>query len=388
MAAAFLPTVLPLLVGGCLIALAVFVFRSGRHLTHNLAFSGLYLLSGLKSLFEALVPLSPDLHARAEAFPPATFWVGCSLVAATFMLPLLVLFLLLFPRPVRALAKHASYGLFLFIPSVVFSYWFLNPPGGLDLEQLALALNLVAVLATAAALGILVRTYQTSPDAIERTRAKYVLLGFGPAFVGTWVLAALEYLRYFRDYTSPLQPLIVGYVTPFLELGAAGLTAYAIVKYQLLGVELKFRIGAKYAVTTFGVVAVLFTVNEYVGEFVLEPIFGFTQYYWLVAGVVGGLLFKPLELGAGWLTDHVFGKAKPETGKRKDARAAEIYHAQATYILRDAKVTDREMAFLRNLRSQLGLSSAEAKKIEQRVERILQVDSPRTGLAKRKRASA
>jgi hypothetical protein len=49
------------------------------------------------------------------------------------------------------------------------------------------------------------------------------------------------------------------------------------------------------------------------------------------------------------------------------------------YVLRDANVTDREMEFLRNLRTQLGLSEAQARTIEESVERTLKVDAPQTG---------
>jgi uncharacterized membrane protein YebE (DUF533 family) len=60
-------------------------------------------------------------------------------------------------------------------------------------------------------------------------------------------------------------------------------------------------------------------------------------------------------------------------------RAAEIYHAQASYVLRDANVSPREIAFLHALRAQLGLSSREAQHIEERVEALLRVDAPQTG---------
>jgi hypothetical protein len=57
----------------------------------------------------------------------------------------------------------------------------------------------------------------------------------------------------------------------------------------------------------------------------------------------------------------------------------QIYHAQCTYVLRDAQVTERELALLRNLRTQLGLSEEQARRIEQEVEHLLKVDAPQTG---------
>ena len=382
-----LPIVLPAFVGSALVALSVFVFRSGRGRVDNLCFSALYAVSGLKSLSESVRPVADAFHARAPAFPTGDVWGSAAVVCGLLLLPLLVLFLLLFPRPAPALQARPLLGFLLFLPSIVLGYLLAVQPWGIDGVHVGLALNVLALAGTLLATSVLVRTLQTSADPIERTRARYALMGFAPAFAGTWAVVALEFLRAYAGVESILELALVNFVTPFLELVAAAVTAYAILKYQLLGIELKVKLGARYVLVTVAVVSVLFVMNNYVGEFVLEPLFGFTEYYWAIAAAIGALLFRPVEIGAEWLTNRIFPETLADEEEYRDRRAADIYHAQTTYVLRDAQVSGRELAFLRSLRVELGLSGAEARRIEERVERILQVDSPVTGFRPRSRSS-
>lgn len=382
---------LPFLVGLSLTAMAVFVLRVGRRRLDHGVFGFLYLLSGVKSFAEGLLPVANGLQAEAPAFPGAHVWLLLQFVCAAFMLPLLFLFFLLFPRPVQILVRHRSISVLLFLPSLACLYLLFVQPSGVSLGDIALGLNVAATVLTALAVVAILRTLGSTRDPIERTQARYLLVGFAPAFVGTWILTALDLANVLKvgggSTSLLLQSVLVHFATPFFELLAAGVTAYAIVKYQLLGIEFKIRTGLRYAVTTTLLFGTLFTANGWVEENVLEPVFGFTNLYWLLAGIVGVALFKPIERLAQWVTDRLVPSRGSATSAYRNSRAAEIYHAQCSYVLRDANVTDREMALLRNLRTQLGLSATEARRIEDKVERILRVDSPRTGSTRRSRGS-
>lgn len=362
----------PVVAGLALLGLAAFVLRAMRDRIHNVFFASLYTFSGLKSIGEGVLPRANGFHDAAPLFPAAGFWAHVSIVCAFFMLPLLVLFLLHFPRPVRFLRQRPWWIGAFFVPTALFLYGFYGQPAGVDRLRLALALNALALVATAAAFLYLVRTHRTTPDPVERKRAAYVLLGFGPAFLGTWVIAILEFVQYYRQAEIPgLATALLHFVTPLLELAAAFLTAYAIVKYQLLGIEFKFKTGLRYTLTTFVIGFVLITLNEFLGEFVFERVFGFTQFYWLLAGIVGVVLFKPVEKAVGRLTDWLFPGVRTGQAEYDDGRAREIYHAQVTYVMRDAQVTERERRFLDHLRGQLQLSLDEAGRIEAAVARLL-----------------
>src|SRR2546422_535834 len=92
---------LPLVTGIGLIAIAVVVLRASRDHSHNWFFSLLYGLSGAKSVCEGLFAYADAFHARSALFPDRTALIRADVVAATFMVPLLLMLVLSFPRPMK-----------------------------------------------------------------------------------------------------------------------------------------------------------------------------------------------------------------------------------------------------------------------------------------------
>lgn len=370
------PSILPLAVGVTLLTLAFVVGHAAKGRLHNLFFAGLYTLSGLKSLSEGLIPIAFQLKAEAPLFPDAYSWFQVNVLCAFFMVPLLLFFLLHFPKPNTLLEQRPLLGGLLLVPSLAFTVLFYTVP-----EQLLLIGRLFSLLAVAATLlgfFLIRRAYKTDPDPVGRTRARYLLIGFVPAFTGTWALTALEYVRYLEPGVARLETLLLHYVVPFLELAAAGITAYAILKYQLLGIELKVKKGFRYGLTS-GLLLAFFFVTSNLMEEVVQPVFEFTNLGFLLSALVSATVFVPVQKGTANLTNRLFPETNGDSKVYLQKRAADIYHAQVAYVLHDANVTDREMKLLRNLRAQLGLSAEEAREIEQKVENMLHVENARTG---------
>ena len=390
---------LPVLVGFGLMGIAALVARTGWSHLHNRVYAGLYLLSGMKSLSEGLLGGTPAwadrFHAESPLFPGSGLWLMVQAVCAFFMAPLLLHFVLAFPQPSRVLVRFRALGPLLYLPSAVLAAAFLLWTPGLAADgtfrypawiDVLYGFEATATCITFVALYRLVRTWRRGAEAIERKQAAYLLAGFVPAFVVTWMLT-LDHLATYaagRVVLPGLRALVgtelVHLVSPVLELAAAGMVGYAILKYRLLRIELQVKGGFRYAIMTVFLGTSLFLVNTVVGDLVLQ------NYVFSFAGPAGSaflggaftiLVFHPIEKLSGKLTDKLFPETTEEAYGRR--RAREIYRAQATYVLRDAQVTDRELQFLRELRSQLGLSEAEAQSIEESVERRLGVDSERTG---------
>lgn len=399
--AAFLAIVLPVLVGLALIAIANLVIRNGREHRHNVFFAALYFLSGMKSVSEGVGVAADGFHAQAPFFPPQLFWELLGSFCALGMLPLLALFVSSFPRPMAWMTKHPRRGVVFLAPSALVLLSYLLFLGGLAgyglLNAVEQLFNILLTVTTVAAIVLLLRTRARSPDAIERSQAVYVLLGFLPAFVMGWTISALQW----GEAAGSLAPatadrliaIILSYVSPVFELLACCLVAFAILKYNILGISRKFRIGVK-SVLAGGMVVALFLVMQFIENIVLQgKVFAFAGPYgaFILAGGTSVVLFKPIET----FSDRMSGKLLPGAAAAAEAGAAvaataaaasaaqlhaeQIYHAQATYVLRDAKVSERELAFLNNLRQQLGLSPEQARRIEEEVERILKVDAPETG---------
>ncbi|MEK6975265.1 MAG: hypothetical protein AABY18_02870 [Candidatus Thermoplasmatota archaeon] len=389
-----LAVALPLLVGIALLALATLVLRKGGAHLHTRLFGVLFLLSGVKSLGDGLTApfkradgtmgfVANELHASSPLFPDALTWLYVTIVCALAMLPLLFLFCATFPRPQPWMVQHRWRGVLVFVPSLVVGWVVFLAQDSPWFNDIVLGFNVVATTMTAAALWLLVRTHRRSPDHIERKQATYVALGFLPSFMATWVITfyifGAEGGWLPADQAQQQTGFVLRFLSPIFEMVAAGLVGFAILKYNILGVDPKFRVGVKSAVVGF-VFVVVFLVTQAIENIVLQgQLFAFAGEYgsFLLSGTTSIVLFKPIERMSGKVSDKLL--PRPAEGDAALARAAEVYHAQCTYVLRDAQVSEREMAFLRNLRTQLGLSEAQARAIEEKVERILKVDAPEMG---------
>lgn len=397
MSGTLVEVLLPVAVGLALVGLAYIVVRSGRSHRHNLFFAALYMLSGLKSVSEGLAVMADDFHARAPLFPPRLFWDLLGTFCALGMMPLLFLFVSSFPHPARWMQRSPRALAAVFLPSAAVAVLLLLYFGGAVSADAyvgaAQGFNVLFFAVTVSAVLLLLRTRARSPDPVERTQALYVLLGFVPGFVMGWMVTGLQFGESLglvaAGQGQAVVDLILHVLSPISELLAASLVAFAILRYNILGISPRFRLGVKSVVAGLMFVA-LFLVTQFVENVILQgKVFSFAGDYgsFILSGATGIVLFKPIEK----VSDRVSSRLLPAAAAHEQAAAAgaavsaaalhaeQIYHAQATYVLRDAKVTDRELAFLANLRTQLGLSEATARRIEEEVERILKVDAPQTG---------
>lgn len=395
---------LPVLVGLALIGIANVVVRSGRDHRHNLFFAGLYMLSGLKSLSEGLAVAADDFNASAAWFPPSAFWAVLGVFCALGMMPLLLLFVSSFPRPVAWMQRSPRLAVVAFVPSAlvaVLLVLFVAGVMGPDLYVgAAQGFNVFFFAVTLIAIVLLLRTRNRSPDPIERTQAMYVLLGFLPAFITGWAVSAIQIGQgSFIDPDLGRRVIadILHFVSPVFELVACSLVGFAILKYNILGINPRFRLGVK-SVLAGAMFIALFMLTQFVENVILQgKVFAFAGDYgsFILSGATGIVLFKPIEKVSGRVSDTLLpgaaAVAAAQDSKAEGAPAApasqaaavlhaeQIYHAQCTYVLRDAQVTERELALLRNLRAQLGLDEGQARRIEQEVEQLLRVDAPQTG---------
>ncbi|HUR25738.1 MAG TPA: hypothetical protein VM327_06980 [Candidatus Thermoplasmatota archaeon] len=395
-----LAVLLPVVVGLALIAIANVVIRSGREHRHNLFFSALYFLSGLKSMSEGLAVTADAFHEAAEGFPPSAFWDILGIFCALGMLPLLLLFVSSFPRPVAWVQRSPRLAVLAFLPSALVALLLvlfvvgIVPPG--LYVGAAQGFNVFFFAVTVIAIVLLLRTRSRSPDPIERTQATYVLLGFLPAFLTGWAVSAIQLGQGGLVDPATAQTLIANilhFVSPVFELVACSLVGFAILKYNILGINPKFRLGVK-SMLAGGMFIALFILTQFIENVVLQgKVFAFAGDYgsFILSGATGIVLFKPIEKVSGRVSDTLLpgaaavaavsgtGGPEPQVAAAATLHAEQIYHAQCTYVLRDAQVTERELALLRNLRTQLGLSETQARRVEQEVEQLLKVDAPQTG---------
>lgn len=378
---------LPVVVGFALIGLAILVIRNGGGHRHNVFFATLYILSGIKSFSEGVDQVADSFNAQAPLFPPEFFWTLMAGFCALGMLPLLFLFSASFPRPVKWMTQRPKLALLAAVPSAgmaaLLTGALLDPnvaPLFLDAVPI---FNLLGVVLSVVVLVLLVRTRRSSTDHVERTQALYVAFGFLPGFLAGWSITAIQFLHdggWVASVDAEEATLnIIHFLSPLGELFAAGLVGFAILKYNILGIKPGFRVGVKSFLVGF-IFAVVFLTTQFIENVVLQgQLFNFAGDYgsFILSGVTGIVLFKPIEKVSSKVSNRLLPQDKDPTGV--DSRAADIYRSQCSHILRDAQVTPREMALLRSLREQLGLTETQARAIEEQVERRLHVDAPETG---------
>jgi hypothetical protein len=366
----FVRAVLPVLVGLCLIGLAVLVYRVGRVQLYNKFFAALYGLSGLKSASEGLAPISASWHASAPLFPGPRLWATLGSTCALLLVPLLVLFVLHFPRTNPWIQRRRAWAWLLFVPSAAVAVLLAGLiVGAVPLRVVArggIAFDVWAVVATILAYGLLLHAWRFGTEALDRTRAGIVLLGFLPSFCASWFLTTTEIRTALVGTAAPLHDLVVYYLSPMLELLAACLVAYAILRYQLLGLEVRLKGSARYLLTTIAITTIVYLTSQFVENEVLQTeVFSFMgpRAAWIFSGIAAAALFKPMERLAGWMTSKIFPGASAQ-----ERRAQEIFSAQAAYVWGDGHATERELAFLKKLRGQLGLPEDVASRIEAEVQ--------------------
>ncbi len=361
---------LPLMTGTFLIGLAAFVFVAGHLRIPNVLFSAFFFTSGLKSLAEGVLPLSPELHAQTPTFPGPLSWFYFGFTCAILLVPLLILFVLVFPKAHPALVARRGLAAVIFLPAVPF-LWVLHTAPLKDLADLATIFNAFSFAATALAVGLMMRTYRAATDPIVRTRAAYVLGGLAPYLLGTLLVALLEYLRH------PWQTFVLQWVTPTLEIAVACIAAYAILKYQLVKIELGVKAGLKYTLTMGAVVIVFFLANNLFQK-LIEPIFSFTDLSFLLSALGATVVFFPVQRFVGHGLNKVFPATTQPPQDYLHQRSRDLYHAQLLHCLRDDEITDRERRFLEHLRDQLSIDPAEAMVMEHEIrQRLGHRPSPR-----------
>lgn len=381
-----LAVALPTLVGVVLVALAALVIRHGSGHRYNLFFAALYTLSGLNSIAQGVDQVADAFNATSPLFPPALFWGILGAFCSFGMLPLLFLFVASFPQPTRWMARAPALGLLALVPSAAVAASFVaasrdEAAAGLFF-LLADLFNILGIAVSVAALVLFRRTRQGSPDPVERKQAGYLTIGFLPAFLTGWLVSAIQFgsgIVVAGNQARAAVDVVVHFLSPPAELFAAGAVAFAILKYNILGVKPGFRLGVKSFLVGF-VFLLVFLVTQFFENVVLQgQLFAFAGPYgsFILSGVTGIVLFKPIEKVANKTADKLV--PRQADAAEVQSRAGEIYQAQCMQVLRDAHVTPREMAFLRTLRAQLGLSDGQARGIEERVEHILHVDAPETG---------
>lgn len=146
-----------------------------------------------------------------------------------------------------------------------------------------------------------------------------------------------------------------------MRLVTVAILAYAILRHQLLEIDVKVRWGIRQSTLAAAFVGVFFVVSE--GA---QSVFATTANSELLGIAAAGLLvfaLAPLQQAAERLASAAVPGAKPVGEMTRDERG-EVYRAMARAAWQDGALDRSERALLLELRNRLGLSGAEAERLE------------------------
>lgn len=186
-------------------------------------------------------------------------------------------------------------------------------------------------------------------DADSRTPRNMAILTMGVPVLGILLVASQGDFYGFQPQYGIARTLAV------VILG------FGILRYQLLGMDVKVKITIRRGAFAGIFVAVFFVVSQ-IAQNLLNDTLG-----WALGGIAAGLLLflsSPLLRLAGGIADAVIPDAKPVAQMTHPERAA-LYRENAAFAWADGVLDRKERLLLNNLRDQLGISAAEAARLEE-----------------------
>lgn len=359
---AWLFWVMPFLVSIILFAMAYLVVAKGQPAIYNQVFLLFYVTSGLKSLSEAALAL---LAGRPEAGPLELV----PRVLAYILLALFLWFVLVFPRPIAPWLRNGRRGgvvLFMALPFLAIDLGHLLPVArSVDL------FNVFAVAIAVASLGLLLWHSREIDSQEERLRIRWLAVTFLLLVGSTLALTVLNLLyggalgdgRAADAHALANLTAITGLVVvPAVEIVGALILLYAILRYQVLGIEglvLRITRGAVVAIT---VPSLFIAIGNSVEAIFEATVLNGVKFSFLIAGFISALLMVPLQK---WITFllHRFLPALDRGAEEETQRRREIFEAQLRYCLLDGALKPSEVGTLRKLAKQLAMRRDEMRAI-------------------------
>lgn len=351
--------IMPITASAILTLLAVLVLSKGQPVVYNRVFFLLYSVSALKGFTEPFV-VSQDPRVPLIVY-------DLNSIAGYFLIAIFLWFVLVFPRPVFGWLKDGSRGsiLLLFALPIVANHLFPIMPLGM----FRILFNLYVSVAAMLALGILVYHAWETDSNEERHRIRLLSASFFLLVFSTVVIAGIQVLASGAPTTSEAVRYIAWsyvfglVVAPALELVGSMLLMYAILRYQLLGIEVFVKRVTKGAMFAIMLGSTFVIVGNTVEEIVQNIFLGDVPLAFIIAGFVSTLSMYPIQK----LTERFATKAFPNAGSSQPdymaQRRMEIYEAQLRYALLDGTLKRKELTMLNALRDSLGIKFDEVRRV-------------------------
>ena len=359
----WLAVAMPIMVAFLLVSLSLLVIVRGQPNIYNRVFFAFYMLSATKSVTDGLYRFFRDTPGSVGL----DVAVLVNQIAGYLFLTMFFWFVLVFPRPVWGWLKSGGKGMFLLLLAVPF---LLN---GVLYVLPTILFNVYAAVMGLVALGLLVYHAWETDSAEERHRIQLLSATFFILVFSTIAVTGIQILgqgafangdRVAGWYYTRMAEDFGLVIAPILEVVGCFVLMYAILRYQLMGVDVivkRITRGALFAImmgTTF------VTVGNTIEFFLEEKLFqGQVPLGFLVAGFVAAIAMLPIQKATEKIANRIFPHAGSTAPDIVSQRRMEIYEAQLRYALLDGTLKQKELSMLTSLRDSLQLKPEELRKV-------------------------
>lgn len=343
-------------------SLAVVLYRTGSPGSVARKLSLLLVVEGVTLISSGYIDLLITTEAKALAWYPGWFQAefivhtigDCALLAlyppflaAALNTPLV--------RPFGARKARLA----LAAGAVLLTFLTIGTPMKLGATLLYLSLSLMFTFALIASIDAWRRAV-----AAARTRARSFAVAFGVRdLLWGYVYGNVAWQIWFKtmgyvpdDVNDPVYTIyLLG------TLLAVPLIAYGILRTQLFDIDLRIRWTIKQSTLGGAILAILFVTTEAADRFLSSEL---GDYAGLAAAALIVFFLAPLQRFA----EGVATKAMPNTKDTPEYvafRKMQVYEAAVSEALQQEGISAKERALLGHLRASLGISEADADRIEQ-----------------------
>lgn len=356
---------MPLVVGLVLLQIAYLVVSRGQPAVYNWVFFLFQGTSGVKSLTEALAILTTRNLTAAHG--PI---LVANQIASFTLISLFLWFVMVFPRPITAWLRVGSRGAVCLLLSLPFVINLIHP--FLSAQATVNAFNAMASGVALVCLGMLIYHGRETDSDEERRRIHLLTVTFVLIVASTLVLSGFHFAysafegagRHEQAQFYLRVAAVWGLVlSPLVELVAASVLMYAVLRYQLLGIERFVKRTTRGAITAFAVPSIFVTVSNTVEQLFQTEVLAGVRFDFIIAGFVSAVLMVPIQKWVDFAMFRLFPQGSEGDPAYQRQRRIEIFEAQLRYSLLDGSLNAAEIQTLQRLARSIQLSQEEMHEV-------------------------
>jgi hypothetical protein len=346
---------MPFLVSLLLLGIAYLVVSKGQPAIYNLVFFLFFTASGTKSLTEAVAVLA----AQSSLEGLNAFAIVANRLISYVYAPLFLWFVLVFPRPVHPVFADGRKGAWALLLAVPFALFELT---GWSAAARTNVFNVFVSLIAVGCTALLIYHSKETDSEEERRRIRFLATAFALIVIASTVVAAFNIVSTNAGDSLVLHELsaVFGLIlAPVVEIVAASVLMYAVLRYQLMGIEQLIVKTTRGTLTAVLVPSAFVATSASIEQLFQTSVLSGVRFDFIIAAFIATLLMFPIQKWATFLLYRLFPGFGIDDEAEAKQRRMEIFEAQLRYSLLDGELNAKEIRLLRGLSTSIELADDE-----------------------------